>query len=265
MTLCTAAACLNATDKPRIVVSSDWLAEVGTLAGAEVQNKLYWLFKGKWCVLIAGTVPAALSLLTTIRRSIDPKKLTRSNIEDRLAKAALNHRDKLVKRYVRRRHSVTYEYFRAHKSEFDEGQWTETQSGILGMELDCLLIVCTFIKGTPFIFQVNEDCSVIREENFAAIGSGSDVANAMLCYRQQNEELSIEETAYNLFEATKFARKAKVPGVGKLHAFSVLYPHRRQRRLRERGLRQLKKYFKRYGPQRVKKLGLPKGSWQPYE
>jgi hypothetical protein len=115
------------------------------------------------------------------------------------------------------------------------------------------------------IFQVNEDCSVIREENFAVIGSGCDVANAMLCYRQQHEELSIEETAYNLFEATKFARKAKVPGVGKLHAFSVLYPHRRQRRLRERGLRQLKKYFKRYGPQRVKKLGLPKGSWQPYE
>jgi 20S proteasome alpha/beta subunit len=264
LTLCIAATCLDEKDQPRIIVSSDWRTELGTLAAAEVQNKLYWLFKGSWCVLIAGTVPSALSLLTTIRCSINAKELTRGNIEDQLNKAILAHRSKLVKLYVKSRHNVTFKHFRTHRSEFDKGKWTETQSGIENIQLDCFLLVCTFIKGTPFIFQVNEDCTVVREENFAAIGSGSDVANAILCYRQQNEELSVDETLYNLYEATKFARRARVPGVGKLHAFSVLYPGRKQRRLRQRGLRELSKYFDKYGPQKAKKVGIPKGSWERY-
>lgn len=264
MTLCIAAPCIDQKGKQRIVVSSDWLTELGTLAATEVQNKLYWLFGGSWCVLIAGTVPDALSVLTTIRRSIKAKKLTRSNIEDELNRAILKHKKKLVKRFVKARHGVSFEHFRTHKSEFDKGKWTETQSGIANIGLGCSLIVCAFLKKEAFVFQVNEDCSIVREENFAAIGSGSDVANAILCFRQQHEELSIEETAYSLFEATQFARKAKVPGVGKLHAFSVLYPGRKQRRLRQRGIRQLSKYFNEYGPQKIKRVGLPKDSWEKY-
>ena len=264
MTLCIAAACLNSKGKQRIVVSSDWLTELGTLAAVEVQNKLYWLFKGSWCVLIAGTVPAALSLLGTIESSINPKKLTLGNIEDKLNKAVLEHRHKLVKRYIKRRHSVTFDYFRTHKSEFDGGQWAQTQSEIRDLCLDCFLLVCTFIKGTPLIFQVNENCSVVQEENFAAIGSGSEVAHALLCSRRQGDDLSIDESVYHVFEATKFARKAKVPGVGKIHAFSILYPKRKQRRLRRRGLQRLKKYFKNYGPQKVNRVNLPNGSWERY-
>ena len=260
MTLCIAATCLDEKNRPRMIVSSDWRTELGTLAAAEVQNKLYWLFKGSWCVLIAGTVPSALRLLTTIGCSINEKKLTRGNVEDQLSKAVLQHRSKLVKLYVKSRHSVTFKYFRTHRQEFDKGKRAETESGIENMQLGCVLLVCTFIKGTPFIFQVNEDCTVIREENFAAIGSGSEVANAILCYRQQNDDLAVDETLYSVYEATKFARRTKVPGVGKLHAFSVLSPGRKQRRR----LRELSKCFDKYGPQKVKKVGLPKESWEQY-
>ena len=264
MTLCIAAICTKKKDRQRIVVSSDWLAELGTLAAAEVQNKLYWLFKGKWCVLIAGTVPAALSLLKTIERSIDPKKLKRGRIEDELSKAVFRHRDKLVKRYVKQRHNVTFKYFRTHKSEFDKGQWTDTQTGIANLDLGCSLLICTFINEEALIFKVNEDCTVIQEENFAAIGSGSDVAHALLCYRQQGDHLALEATVYHVFEGTKFARKAKVPGVGKLHAFSVLYPDRKQRRLRQRGIEKLSKCFDEYGPRVVREIDLPKASWEKY-
>ena len=264
MTLCIAAICSSRKGNSRIIVSSDWLTELGSLAAVEVQNKLYWLFKGAWCVLIAGTVPSALSLLKTIRGSINPKKLTRGNIEDKLSKAVFKHRSKLVKKYVKSRHDVSFKYFLTHKADFDKGQWTETQSGIKDLQLDCSLLVCTFIKRTPLILQVNEDCSVTQEENFAAIGSGSDVAHAILCYRQQGDHLSVEQAVYNVFEGTKFARKAKVPGVGKLHAFSILYPGRKQWRLRPRGIAQLGEYFKKYGPHQIKRVDLPKGSWQQY-
>jgi 20S proteasome alpha/beta subunit len=237
---------------------------LGTLVAAEVHNKVYWLFKGTWCVLIAGTVPSALSLLTTIRQSINPRKLTRRTIEDELSSAVLDHKSKLAKRHVKSRHNVSLKYLRAHKSEFDKAAWAETLASIEKTSLDCSLIVCTFMKGEALIFQVNDDASVFRVENFASIGSGSAVANAILSYRQQHEEFSLEETAYNVVEATRFARKAKVPGVGKVHAFSVLTPKRKQLRLRQGGIRRLNKYFDKYGPQKITGLKLPRKHWERY-
>ena len=56
-----------------------------TLAAAEVQNKLYWLFIGNGRFLIAPTVPAAFSLLRTIQRSIDIRDSKWGKIEDELS------------------------------------------------------------------------------------------------------------------------------------------------------------------------------------
>jgi hypothetical protein len=56
MTLCIAATCEDQDRKETcIVVSSDWKAEVGDVAAAEIQNKLYWMFDESWPTLIAGT------------------------------------------------------------------------------------------------------------------------------------------------------------------------------------------------------------------
>jgi ATP-dependent protease HslVU (ClpYQ) peptidase subunit len=263
MTLCIAAPCYG-RHWPRIVVSSDWKAEVGDFAAAEVQNKLFWMFKGEWCVLIAGTASAAHSLVTTLRQSIDPKKITKGNIEDELSKAVEQHKRKLTDRYVMNRYSVSFEHFRKHKGEFDKGQWSETWANIGKISLDCQLIVCTFIKKSPFIFQVEEDGQVWRDENFLAIGTGSTIATSILCFRRQNEDLPVPDTVYNVFEATQFARKAKTPGVGKIHAFSVLYPGKRQKRLRASGIRQLRKFWAKYGPRDVPDLDFSRDFWQSY-
>jgi ATP-dependent protease HslVU (ClpYQ) peptidase subunit len=263
MTLCIAASCYG-NHWPRIVVSSDWKAEVGDFASAEIQNKLYWLFKGRWCVLIAGTASSAHSLLTTFRQTIDPDKVTKRNLEDEIVKAVEKQREKLADHYVRTRHSVSFEHFRTHRAEFDEAQWSETSTNLRKISLDCQLIVCTFIKKKPFLFQIEEDGHVWKDDNFLAIGSGSTIANSILCVRRQNDDLSISDTVYNVFEATQYARKAKTPGVGKLHAFSVLYPGRRQKRLRRSGLRELQKLFKKYGPRDVPDLDLPSDLWEKY-
>jgi len=247
-----------------MVVSSDWRAEVGDFASVEVQNKLYWLFNGRWCVLIAGIASSAHSLITTIRQTINPKQITKRNIEDEIVRAVQNHRDKLTDRYVRTRHDVSFEHFRTHRNEFDAGQWRETWANIKKINLDCQLIICTFIKKEPFMFQVEDDGHVWRDENFLAIGTGSTIANSILCFRRQNEDLYVPDTAYNVFEATQFAKKSKTPGVGKIHAFSVLYPGKKQKRLRPSGIRQLRKYFEKYGPHDVPRLKLPGGLWQSY-
>jgi 20S proteasome alpha/beta subunit len=263
MTLCIAATCLDKKGA-RIVVSSDWKQEVGDFASSEIQNKLHWLFKGAWCVLIAGVVPNAHSLVTTLRQSIGHNKLTKLNIEDELTRAVLLHKSKLVERHVMARHNVTFDYFQTNRTEFDEAQWAETSTRIEKINLDCQLIVCTFIKRSPLLFLVDEDGSVRRDENFLAIGTGSTIANSVLCFRGQHEDSSLEGTAYNVFEATKFARMAKTPGVGKVHAFSVLLPGKRQKRLRPSGIRKLRKYFDKFGPHGISSLSLPKSHWERY-
>lgn len=264
MTLCIAATCYGA-HWPRIVVSSDWKAEVGDFAAAEIQNKLYWLFGGQWCVLIAGTASAAHSLVGTLKQVIDPKKLTKRNIEDEISGAVQKHLTKLTDRLVFARHRVSFEHFRTHKSEFDKQQWSDTWTNIrTKLSLDCQLIICTFIKKEPVMFQVEEDGQVWRDENFLAIGTGSTIANSILCFRRQNEDLLVADTVYNVFEATQFARKAKTPGVGKIHAFSVLYPGGRQKRLRSSGIKQLREYFDKYGPHDVPELKFSDKFWQDY-
>ena len=264
MTLCIAAACYG-RHWQHIVVSSDWKAEVGDFAAAEIQNKLYWLFDGQWSVLIAGTAGAAHGLVATLKQTINPKKLTKRNIEDEINNAVQKHLAKLADRLVQARHRVSFEHFRTHRGEFDKQQWAETWTSIrTKLTLDCQLIICTFIKKEAFMFQVEENGEVFRDENFLAIGTGSTIANSILCFRRQNEELDVADTVYNVFEATQYARKAKVPGVGKIHAFSVLYSGKRQKRLRPSGIRKLREYFKKYGPKDVPDLKFSDDFWERY-
>jgi hypothetical protein len=263
MTLCISAACQD-EGKPCILVSSDWKAELGDVASTEAQNKLYWLFSGKFAVLIAGTASAAHSLLATLKEEIKPRGITESNIGDRISEGVLRHKAKLIDNEVRRRHGVAFEHFRTRPSEFDQAQWSETWAKATQLELDCQLIVCTFIDKETYMFQVESDVSVWRDENFLTIGTGSTIANSILCFRKQCEDYPLADTLYNVFEATMFARKVHTPGVGRTHSFSVLYSGSRQKRLRGRGFETLTEFFRRYGPHSVPDLVVPNDCWEEY-
>jgi hypothetical protein len=212
----------NPQEKPCIVVSSDWKTEIDEYVGAEIQNKLYWLFRDSWPVLISGTASNATSLIATYRQLFTPKGVTKVNILARLQEPALKHKEQLADNYVRARLGVDYQYFRANKEQFDRALWRGIWQDIRRLHLNCSLIICGFIEGDAFIFHVDATTEVVRDENFLAIGTGGTVATSVLCYRGQNEDMSIDETVYNMFEATKYAWKTKAPGVGKVHAFSVV-------------------------------------------
>lgn len=262
MTLCISATCYD-KKKPCIVVSSDWKAEVGDVASSEIQNKLYWLFDGKIAVLISGVASDGHAFIATLKQEIKPRTLTASNIGDRLTEATLKHKAKLVNNEVLRRHSVTFEHFRTHRNEFDKDQWATTWGKLTDFDMGCQAIICTFIKKFPYMFRADGDATVWQEENFLTIGSGSSIADSILCFRRQNEDYPLADTLYNIFEATMFARKSKTPGVGKIHAFSVLYPGKQQR-LRGRGLKLMAEFFSKYGPDDVPNLFVPKECWEEY-
>ena len=84
MTLCVAAACQE-RGKPRIVIVTDWRAE-GYSAGADIQDKLYWI-TGDIPVLIAETITRAIELKDTYKQFFETRAsrriaLTGSNLDD---------------------------------------------------------------------------------------------------------------------------------------------------------------------------------------
>ena len=114
------------------------------------------------------------------------------------------------------------------------------------------------------------DKLVLPEENFLTIGTGSIIANSMLCFRAQHSDLRLMETVYNIFEAMRFAHQANAPGVGRTHAFSVLSPTKNGRitakRLKNAGQKFLREQYDVLGPKAdsPKKVKIPKGIWERY-
>src|SRR5207245_10131213 len=121
---------------------------------------------GRLAVLIAGTASAAHSLIATLMQQIKPRGISESNMGDRLTEAVLKHKAKLINNEVRRRHGVTFEHFRTHTNEFDAAQWSETWNKLTQLDLDCQLIICTFIDKEPYMFQDERDADEWRDENF---------------------------------------------------------------------------------------------------
>jgi hypothetical protein len=172
------------------VLASDWKTEVGEYAGAEIQNKLYWLWNNAWPTLIAGTASDALDMITTFRSSFNRKGIKEENARDRIMEALLAHKDKFTREYVRAHTNLTFEYFRDNKDKVDPSVWSTVWKNIGKIKADCSLILCSFTAGIPLMFQVSGDFStmpeerlVVPEENFLTIGTGSVIANSMLCFR----------------------------------------------------------------------------------
>lgn len=276
MTLCIAAPCMDEKDNRCIVVASDWKAELGEYTGAEIQNKLYWLWESSWPVLIAGTASDALDLIATFRSSFNRKGITEENARDRIMEALLLHKQKFTEEYIHAHTNLSFEYFRDNKDKIDPSIWSKVWGNIGKIKADCDLILCSFAARVPIMFQVSGNFSmmpevslVIREENFLTIGSGSVIANSMLCFRGQNEDSPLHQTVYNVFEAMRFAHQASAPGVGKSHAFSVLSSSSNGRivakRLKQKGLKFFREKYDQLGPKEFpKSMKVPERIWEKY-
>jgi 20S proteasome alpha/beta subunit len=266
MTLCIAAACQD-RGKKRIVISSDWRIESSSF-GAEIQDKLYWI-GDEWAVLIAGGITRAIELVDTYAehfRSLKEKKikLTDTTILDQVKKPPILQKYKIANEYVGALLGMTYRDFLTNgKQILPEKQFEEIIADLQRLDLGCQLILCSFVDGAQRIYKVCDDCSVEASEHFAAIGTGSDIAESVLFQRDHEGDLPLSHALYDVFEAASLGSKA--PGVGKQHAITVLVPPRLRgkiaySRVSDRGYRFLERCFKKYGPRNFYRLGLPTGT-----
>lgn len=256
MTLCIAAECRN-----HVILGSDFRGEYG-FTSAENQNKLDWI-ENTWPVLIAGTVPRAHDLVAAINREFTETRkkkepIDKTTVAGLLREAARKQKYQLAGQITASEFGIPYGTFLKNGKEFlSEKAFEDVETSIRLQDLDCQMIVVFFDDRTPYIYTINSDLSVDLVDNFACIGSGSDLANASLFYREHSYDQILRTSLYRVFEAHQLARRA--PGVGENFAISVFSQDRKGtviwQRLREEGFQKLRGHFGRLGPKDI--VGVP--------
>ena len=272
MTLCIAAICQN-RGKPRIVIGTDWKASTGE-AGAENQDKMRWI-TDDMPMLLAGTVSRAIELQATFKQFFDnlskrtpPITANAKNIGDLVRKPVLIQKSKLANEYVGLKFGMPYKEFReaVGKKQIPKSVATDAFAEIKSLDLDCSAIFPFFLEGAAYIFQVQADGSVQECDNFAAIGSGSPIAEGVLFQRAQEDDMTLGRTVYHVYEAMKLGSIAS--DVGQEHTINVLYPPGEKgkelagERLTEKAERFLHRKFVNLGPKKFVNMPLPEKFWR---
>ncbi len=220
MTLCIAAIA-NEPDTGSCIVSCFDKRGENKFTSAQTEMKFRYL-GGYWFALLAGDIFQANELIGMYRAHLRDRELSKDGAIEELRKPVEAFREKLVNRLVASRFSMTYREFLAIGAQFPADIYRDTCSDIVALELDCELILLGFVERHPMIFIVDQDCSVSTDDwlGFAAIGSGSTLAEAWLNFREQTKWMALGQTMYHLWEAKKFADRA--PGVGEKTELTVL-------------------------------------------
>lgn len=258
MTLCIAAACQERT-KPRIVIATDWRTENG-IAGAEIQDKLYWIGKNV-AVMIAGTISRAIELKNTYVQFFEERErrnlpTTKANVIDVFKAPTIAYKRKLANEYTGLKYGLRYsEFLRSiAANQIPAEVAARVLSEIEKLEFDCELLLCFFLEGDSYILQVESDGSINVCESFGAIGSGSYIAESALFQREHEPDSTLGAGLYHVFEAMKLGTIA--PGVGPDHTIDVLYPQGERDLevsgywLNDNGKKFMEREFKRRGPEK---------------
>lgn len=258
MTLCMAAAC-EENGEPRIAAWSDTRIET-SWGGADIGYKWGWVAYPKWHALMADDPSKAAEVTATFRSVLQPEEFTLNNITDKLSEAACLHKEKLCNRWARQKLGVSYERFLTQgEREFSPEIRNRFLYQIETLNFGCDLLIFGFLtQDDPRLFTCDHFGEIADEQDFAAIGSGSFVAESVLFQRQQHRQRSMSATLYCLYEAFRLTTKTKAPGVGEVPNAAVIAPVDasvpRIRTVTEKGFKNLAKTFEKFCPKEITEL-----------
>ena len=271
MTLCVAAECkrhkrfFNA-----VVFASDFEVE-GGIASAEIGVKVAMASSEEYPILMAGTQTRAIGLAQIVagfaeQQHAPPDKDSvplhwSAILEDSVRFAKHKVADELVSN----RFGVSYQQFLASgKASFPDDIFRETIAEVGRTSLDCWLIVLGFHHSDPMLYRISDMGTVETCQNFAAIGSGSYIAEASLFQRSQRSTNDLGTTIYNVYEAMRLG--AIAPGVGSKFEIGIAEwdwyespnPHNRGEvkisYLQPQYYTYLSKRFAQFGPKEIKSV-----------
>lgn len=255
MTLGIAAGCWNNPEEPRIIACTDSRVQTDS-AGADIAQK-HDFISDKWQCLLAGDISKAEDLIATYRSVLESIELTADNVFDKINEASARYKEKLCNRMIEMRLGIPYQRFLENgERELTPEVRNRTLYELESLNFGCELLLFGFIANQPFpyIFSIDDTGDVSHRQNFAAIGSGSVVAEAVLYQRSQHETNNIGRTLYNVYEAAALAHKSNAPGVGRTRTFILIEPTDGDNKvgfIKTDALKALERYYQKYGPRRV--------------
>jgi 20S proteasome alpha/beta subunit len=272
LTLCIAATCQDEKGRDRIVIGTDWMATGEISAGADIQDKLYWV-NDDIAVLVSGVVTRAIELRDAYRSELESMKAKNEKLNYRSIRKFIKAGPRLLKRDIAEEvvifaTGLPYADFR---KAIQTGQITrDVANGVFraieANDLECEVIIVAFVDKIPFIFQVERSGHVEERDNFALVGEGTYVAEAMLYFRKHESSDPAAIAIYNVWEALYMASR-RVGTVSKTHSIDILVPpgergvHSTAYTLTNSGFKFMKKQFTdKFGVRRITKFpDLPDG------
>lgn len=266
MTLCIAAACQDEKGRDRVVIGTDWMATGEIAAGADIQDKLYWV-NDDIAVLVSGVVTRAIELRDAYRSELESMKAKKEKLNYRNIRRFIKSGPRLLKKEIAEEVVVfatglSYPEFRKaiKTGEMTRDVATGVFRGIEAKDLECEVIIIAFVDKIPFIFQVERSGHVEERDNFALIGEGTYVAEAMLYFRKHESSDPAAMALYNVWEALYMAAR-RVGTVSKTHSIDMLIPpgergtHSTVYTLTNAGFKFMKKLFRdQFGVRKIVKF-----------
>ena len=278
MTLCIAAACQD-RGRERVVIGTDWRVTGEISAGADIQDKLYWI-NDDMAMLVSGSVTRAVELRDTYRVVLErmkarekPEEIDRLNIRRFIKTGAKLFKKELADEVATFATGLSYKDMReaVAKKEIPKAVSVPVFQHIEKQDFECDVIIVAFIGDLEFIFQIEKSGHIEECDNFAIVGEGAYVAQAFMYLRKHDSEDRVDLTLYHVYEAMEMASRC-VGSVGKEHSIDVLYPPNEDKRepgvtgdeLTSSGFGFMRRRFKDYGIRTISRFPrLPKGALKP--
>ena len=235
MTLCIAAACMD-ENKERIIIGTDWRVEGEISAGADIQDKLYWV-NDDIPILISGNVTRSIELRDSYRTILEswkaenpPKKITYRNIRGFIKAGARLFKRELANEVATFASGLSYKEMReaVAKKEIPATVSVSIYRKIERVDFECDVIVIAFVDGNQYIFQIERSGHFEECDSFAVVGEGAYVAQAALYLREHDSDDSLDKTLYDVFEAMRLASRCVGSVSKKMHTIIVLYPPKKR-------------------------------------
>jgi 20S proteasome alpha/beta subunit len=264
LTLCIAAVC-EYKKKDCIVLCSDRKITQGDTS-SETGDKLSW-FIPRWPTVYAGTIGRAQELIDAYRKELKGRQFKTSTILNIFKRVPLAYKKRLQDERAHQLVGLSYAHFLKRKSSFPK--YEDLLDVITNPDIECELILAGFFKKDPYLFVVGTDASVAYEDDFAAIGSGADLAIAVLRDRKQHSGLSLSDTLYRVYEAKRFAQMEA--HVGTKTFVDIVFPYGKDenkkvriRSVSKKGRDLLAEYRRKFGPQPIGKIKIPPSYFRSY-
>jgi 20S proteasome alpha/beta subunit len=241
-------------------------------AGADIQDKLYWV-DDDIAVLVSGVVTRAIELRDAYRSELESMKAKNEKLNYRNVRRFIKAGPRRLKKDIAEEVVVfatglSYAEFR---SAIKTGEITrDVANGVFraieAKDLECEVIIIAFVNREPYIFQIERSGHVEERDNFALVGEGTYVAEAMLYFRKHESSDPAAMALYNVWEALYMAAR-RVGTVSKTHSIDMLIPpgerstHSTVYTLTNMGFKFMKKLFRdQFGVRKITKFpDLPDG------